>query len=266
MNLNQYIKPMLFGKELTDKLTQIPNKVDASDMTATERLETLQVLHDLYIPSFMSVEIYTKPHLMLTRSFQRKGTIEAVQQANLNHHHLLKNTMPHLSTGVGSADSMSILGESGIGKSSSIGRAMQLITDELIIVGSPFRKLLPFVKVEVPFDSSIKTVVVDIARTLDAKKSHLANKPRQQGLMKEFLQRLDHPQLGGVKGQRLTAYRLRAMKIKAAMNVGQSYTIKQLKQSTSVDDLASILRHNYYGWFVCVSHGQYSLVESLESE
>jgi hypothetical protein len=169
MNLNQYIKPMLFGKELSDKLTQLPNKVDVSDMTATERLEALQVLHDLYIPSFMSVEIYTKLHLMLTRSFQRKSGVEAVQQANLNHHHLLKNTMPHLSTGVGSADSMSILGESGIGKSSSIGRAMQLISDELIIVESPFRKILPFIKIETPFDASVKTVLVDIARTLDSK-------------------------------------------------------------------------------------------------
>jgi hypothetical protein len=169
MNLNQYIKPMLFGKKLIDKLTQLPNKVDVSDMTATERLEALQVLHDLYIPSFMSVEIYTKLHLMLTRSFQRKSGVEAVQQANLNHHHLLKNTMPHLSTGVGSADSMSIIGESGIGKSSSIGRAMKLISDEFIIVDTPYRKILPFLKVEVPFDSSVKTVLVDIARTLDAK-------------------------------------------------------------------------------------------------
>jgi hypothetical protein len=106
---------------------------------------------------------------MLTRSFQRKSGVEAVQQANLTHHHLLKNTMPHLSTGVGSADSMSILGESGIGKSSSIGRAIQLISDELIIVNSPFKKMLPFIKIETPFDASIKTVLVDIARTLDAK-------------------------------------------------------------------------------------------------
>jgi hypothetical protein len=81
--------------------------------------------------------------------------------------------------------------------------------------------------------------------------------------MKEFLQRLDHPQLGGVRGQRLTAYRLRAMKIKDAMKEGQSYTIKQLKQSTGVTDIASILRHNYYGWFVHLRRGLYSLSETV---
>jgi hypothetical protein len=80
--------------------------------------------------------------------------------------------------------------------------------------------------------------------------------------MKEFVQRLNHPQIGGIKGQRLTAYRLRAMKIKAAMKDGQSYTIKDLKQSTLINDVASILRHNYYGWFVRISHGHYRLVES----
>jgi hypothetical protein len=77
--------------------------------------------------------------------------------------------------------------------------------------------------------------------------------------MKEFLQRLDHPQIGGVKGPRLTAYRLRAMKIKDAMMIRKTYTIQQLKALTNVHDVASILRNNYYGWFSHPSRGLYSL-------
>ena len=103
-----------------------------------------------------------------------------------------------------------------------------------------------------------RAIVVLEAKQFDSVKSHQRNKRKQQGLMKEFLQRLDHPQIGGVRGPRLTAYRLRAMKIKDAMMIGKTYTIKQLKALTNVHDVASILRHNYYGWFTHPERGLYS--------
>jgi hypothetical protein len=103
-----------------------------------------------------------------------------------------------------------------------------------------------------------RAIVALEAKPFDAVKVHQRNKRKQQGLMKEFLQRVDHPQIGGVKGPRLTAYRLRAMKIKDAMIDGETYTIKQLKTLTNVADVASILRHNYYGWFTHPSRGLYS--------
>jgi len=104
-----------------------------------------------------------------------------------------------------------------------------------------------------------RAIVILEATPFDTVKSHQRNKRKQQGLMKEFLQRLDHPQIGGVKGPRLTAYRLRAMKIKDAMMIEKTYTIQQLKALTNVHDVASILRNNYYGWFSHPSRGLYSL-------
>jgi hypothetical protein len=110
-----------------------------------------------------------------------------------------------------------------------------------------------------------QAIVVIEAIPFDAKKSHQMNKRRQQGLMKEFVQRLNHPQVGGIKGQRLTAYRLRAIKVKEAMKDGQPYSIRQLKILTNVADVASILRHNYYGWFVHLARGQYGLSKQVQS-
>jgi hypothetical protein len=104
-----------------------------------------------------------------------------------------------------------------------------------------------------------RAIVVLEAKPFDAVQSHQRNKRKQQGFMKEFLQRLDHPQIGGVKGLRITAYRLRAMKIKDVMTQGKTYTIQQLKALTKVYDVASILRHNYYGWFSHPSRGLYAL-------
>jgi hypothetical protein len=104
-----------------------------------------------------------------------------------------------------------------------------------------------------------RALVVLEAKPFDAVKSHQKNKRKQEGLMKEFLQRVDHPQIGGVKGPRLTAYRLRVLKIKEAMMNGETFTIKELKALTNVSDVASILRHNYYGWFTHPARGLYSL-------
>ena len=45
------------------------------------------------------------------------------------------------------------------------------------------------------------TLVVLVVEPFDAVKSHQRNKRKQQGLMKEFLQRLEHPQIsGGAEG------------------------------------------------------------------
>jgi hypothetical protein len=50
------------------------------------------------------------------------------------------------------------------------------------------------------------------------------------------------------------------MKIKDAMVIGKTYTIQQLKALTNVPDVASILRHNYYGWFTHPARGLYSRI------
>jgi hypothetical protein len=106
-----------------------------------------------------------------------------------------------------------------------------------------------------------QALVVVEATPFDSVKSHQRNKRKQKGLMKEFLQRVEHPQIGGIKGPRMTAYRLRAMKIKDVMVQGETFTIKQLKALTHIDDVASILRHNYYGWFSHPSRGLYCLCD-----
>jgi hypothetical protein len=111
-----------------------------------------------------------------------------------------------------------------------------------------------------------RALVVVEATPFDRLKSHQRNKRKQHGLMKEFLQRADHPQVGGIKGPRLTAYRLRAMTIKDVMVHGETYTIQQLKAFTNIADVASILRHNYYGWFSHPSRGLYCLQKHVNNE
>lgn len=70
---------MLTGSELVSALTVLP-EVDEKICYAgdAERLIALSDLYRIYLPSQMSLEIYSKLYLSLIRSLQKKNTILAV--------------------------------------------------------------------------------------------------------------------------------------------------------------------------------------------
>ena len=88
-NLLDKIPPMLSGKELYNRLTDLP-EYDRSIQTKnqTERILSLSALYDIYLPSEMSVEIYSQLYLALVRSLQKKYTKAAIQQSYQNHEKL----------------------------------------------------------------------------------------------------------------------------------------------------------------------------------
>ena len=125
----------------------------------------LSTLYDIYLPSEMSVEIYLKLYLALLRSLQKKGTHAAVQQLYQNH----KTIMQRESRGIiGGSDSFSIVGCSGIGKSSAINRAISIITENRMIeIENPRVRIIPCLIVQCPFDASVKSLLLEILRKSD---------------------------------------------------------------------------------------------------
>ena len=69
---------------------------------------------------------------------------------------------------MGGADSFTIIGTSGIGKSSTISRALNLIrANYMIEIEKPYTRILPCLIVQCPFDSSVKGLLVEILRKVD---------------------------------------------------------------------------------------------------
>ena len=125
------LKKMYTGEELTKRLISLPeydSSIQSEDMAT--RLMELSKLYQIYIPSEMSIEIYNKLYMAILRSIKKKGTKEAVMQSYENAM-MVKN---NISRGIiGGSDSFTIIGTSGIGKSSAIMRAMEVITDGKLI-------------------------------------------------------------------------------------------------------------------------------------
>lgn len=157
---------MKSGSELRSALEVLPEyDVAICNADAPVRLMALCDLYRVYVPNQMSLEIYSKLYLALMRSLQKKGTKLAVQQQNQN----FKAIMQQEYSGImGGSDSFTIIGASGIGKSSAISRSITLMTENRIIeVENPHTKIIPCICVQCPFDSSVKGLLLEVLRKVD---------------------------------------------------------------------------------------------------
>lgn len=165
-DITKQLPEMLVGEDLVSALAVFP-EYDATivNENTAKRLMALSDIYKIYVPSRMSLEIYSKLYLALLRSLQKKGTKVAIQQRYENHKIMSRQEYTGL---IGGSDSFTIIGASGIGKSSAISRAIHLITDNCIIeVAKPYTKIIPCVVVQCPFDSSVKGLLLEILRKVD---------------------------------------------------------------------------------------------------
>lgn len=157
---------MKFGNELVRALSVFPeydNSICQENQAV--RLMALSDIYKIYVPSQMSFEIYSKLYLALLHSLQKKTTKISIIQRNQNYKAIRNNEYNGI---IGGSDSFTIIGTSGIGKSSAITRAIKLITENRIIeIKKPFMKIIPCVVVQCPFDSSVKGLLLEVLRKVD---------------------------------------------------------------------------------------------------
>ena len=157
---------MLSGQELMEQMAEYPvYPADIRERGSAERLVALTDIYDLYVPSQMSVEIYHKLYMGILRSLQKKESMQAVCQQYENRKGIRGKRCQGI---IGGADSFTILGQSGIGKSSAVFRAIGLITEkEVLEMERPYCRIAPCIVVQCPFDSSVKGLLLEILRRVD---------------------------------------------------------------------------------------------------
>ena len=161
-----YLPKMKTGDSLVSALSVLPPYDETIRLQSeAERLIALSDLFRVYIPSPMSTEIYSKLYLALLRSLQKKTTKARILQYNENHKAIQQQEYNGI---LGGSDSFTIIGTSGIGKSSAINRAIELLSENGIIESEkPQTKIIPCVVVQCPFDSSVKGLLLEILRKVD---------------------------------------------------------------------------------------------------
>ena len=163
--LRTYMPQMLTGSMLEDALRIRPEYNESiRKATEAERLIALQDLYGVYIPTDMSREIYSKLYLALFRSLDKKLSLTAIRQFSENQN-IIKGK--EFSSIIGGADSFTIIGESGIGKSASVSRVIDMISARHVIELSNNMRIIPCVQVQTPADCSIKGLLFEVLRKVD---------------------------------------------------------------------------------------------------
>lgn len=164
MSIKDKLVPMLIAEELHNALLSLPAYDDCiKDGSPSERLMALSDLYKVYVPNSMSYEVYSKLYLSILHSISKKESMDAVLQSNIN----VKQIRGAIADGVlGGADSFTIIGTSGIGKSSAINHSINLIIKEPII-HTVSAEIIPCLVVQTPFDSSVKGLLLAILLRVD---------------------------------------------------------------------------------------------------
>ena len=167
VNLTEQMPKMIMGKELEAAMLSLPPYDPAiCQADAATRLVALNDVMGIYVPSQMSYEIYSKIYLAMIHSLQKKQTIDAVKQGNQNYRRL--QGLAYHSV-LGGADSFSIIGPSGIGKSTALAKSIALVGGEQVIVTKePYAQIIPCVNVQCPHDCSVKGLLLEILSQVDA--------------------------------------------------------------------------------------------------
>lgn len=155
----------LVGEELKEALAILPQYDDRiRKASKAERLLALNQIFDIYWPSAMATEIYAKLYLAHIRAMQKKNTLTATRQGYENRKAARGQ---HYQGIIGGSDSFTIVGVSGIGKSSAISRAISIISKDAC-TEQDNTKIVSFLMVQTPGDSSLKGLLLEILRSIDA--------------------------------------------------------------------------------------------------
>ena len=155
---------MLTGDELRAAMTALPDYGEGIRQADKGiRLSRIEDLYSIYLPSDMSEEIYSRIYMAVVRSLKKKNSPEAVRQYKRNFG-LIHGKYAGAGI-IGGADSFSIIGKSGIGKSASIIRSLQLISEEM--TQDTDIVIIPAILVQTPQDNSVKSLLLEILRDID---------------------------------------------------------------------------------------------------
>lgn len=153
--MNQ-IPKMLVGDGLRDAMTFLPDYSDGiRNADADIRLQKLSEIYQIYIPTIMSIEIYSKLYLAMVRNLRKKCDSADVKSTYV---------------GVNNGDNFSIIGASGLGKTSAIEKAIILSGGNEVLNFETHHynsKIVPIISCQCPHDCSIKGMLLSILQQTD---------------------------------------------------------------------------------------------------
>lgn len=163
------LPPMLSGEELLAALGNYPTyQGDEGWLPQETRMQLLGSLFEVYQPLKMTLVLYFQVYAAMQHSFSQKMSAEDVQAYHQNY---LDMQNRRITAATGGGNSFSVIGISGLGKSTALQRVLSLFPQVIKhewYKGKPLVcKQVPYLVVQTPHDASIKALCLDIMLQID---------------------------------------------------------------------------------------------------
>jgi len=163
-NLSSQLNEYYSGEDLIEKLTVLPEYKD-DVKTVPERLMALLDVYKIFIPTPTTIDIYNRLYLSLLNSLDKKNSLLETQLVNDNFRAVRGLKRYGI---IGGVESFKITGTAGVGKTSSIQRCSDVITNSNILVSeNPYKEIIPILFVECVADGSFKSLLYSILQEVD---------------------------------------------------------------------------------------------------
>ena len=133
--------------------------VGLAQMSNTERRQVISVLGDIFIPMDYMYLIYDQLYRAIQTSYHNNPSFDRVRRIN--------DLAFGRKVSISQAESSSILGVPGIGKTSTIRRCLITMPQVIEHTEPELCKQVLYLRVETPADCSVKTLVFNIVAALD---------------------------------------------------------------------------------------------------
>lgn len=164
------LPPMLSGRDLIHALAVIPPYSDSDrDRSTGERLQLLSSLYEFYQPLCMTIDLYCEIYTAMQHCYGQYS-IHSETAAMQNSYSLMHGNA--LAASIGGGNSFSVVGVSGLGKSTALQRVLSLypqVIEHTEYHGQKFYcHQIPYLVVQTPHDASIKALILDIYLQIDS--------------------------------------------------------------------------------------------------
>lgn len=169
---NPYVEalpPMLAGQELIRALASVPlYSTSDRDRSTGERLQLLSALYEFYQPLTMTLDLYCEVYNAMQHCY---GQYTPQREAASLQQGYAAMQGKAVAASIGGGNSFSVVGVSGLGKSTALQRVLslfpQIIHHERYNGQMLCCQQIPYLVVQTPHDGSVKAMILDIYLQLD---------------------------------------------------------------------------------------------------
>ena len=160
--ISQKMEPLFTGDDLLLKLEYYPEyNSEMRNQSVANRLQYLNTIYDFFYPNKTAVDIYINLYLAVSDALRLKFSNNMIKQLN---NHTFQKISPL--QGINGNRVFTIFGDSGLGKTRSINRAISLITN-CKVLELENNIIIPVLNIQAPFDKSSKTFLLSINKAID---------------------------------------------------------------------------------------------------